>query len=89
MATIKDVAREASVSIATVSRVFNGADVVRPETAQRIRDAAAALSADHESILQALRTRDAPLAKERARQHVLHAAALRQAASADDGAPKA
>lgn len=43
MATIKDVAREASVSIATVSRVFNGAAVVRAETARRIRDVAAAL----------------------------------------------
>jgi LacI family transcriptional regulator len=43
MATIKDVAREASVSVATVSRVFNGAAVVRAETAQRIRDVAASL----------------------------------------------
>lgn len=43
MATIKDVAREASVSIATVSRVFNGAAVVRPETAKRIREVATRL----------------------------------------------
>jgi LacI family transcriptional regulator len=43
MATIKDVAREASVSVATVSRVFNGAAVVREETARRIRDVAATL----------------------------------------------
>ena len=43
MATIKDVAREASVSIATVSRVFNGAAVVREETALRIRAVAASL----------------------------------------------
>ncbi|MGK2962120.1 MAG: LacI family DNA-binding transcriptional regulator, partial [Gemmatimonadaceae bacterium] len=43
MATIKDVAREASVSVATVSRVFSGADVVREETAKRIREVAAAL----------------------------------------------
>lgn len=43
MATIKDVAREASVSIATVSRVFNDATVVREETARRIRDVAASL----------------------------------------------
>lgn len=43
MATIKDVAREASVSVATVSRVFNGAAVVRAETAQRIREVATAL----------------------------------------------
>ncbi len=43
MATIKDVAREASVSIATVSRVFNDTTVVRADTAQRIRDVAATL----------------------------------------------
>lgn len=43
MATIKDVAREASVSVATVSRVFNGAGVVREETARRIREVAAVL----------------------------------------------
>jgi LacI family transcriptional regulator len=43
MATIKDVAREASVSVATVSRVFNGATVVREETARRIREVAVTL----------------------------------------------
>lgn len=43
MATIKDVAREASVSVATVSRVFSGATVVREETARRIREVAAKL----------------------------------------------
>lgn len=43
MATIKDVAREASVSVATVSRVFNDVAVVREETARRIRAVAASL----------------------------------------------
>jgi LacI family transcriptional regulator len=43
MVTIKDVAREASVSVATVSRVLNGAGVVRAETARRIRDVAHAM----------------------------------------------
>jgi len=43
MATIKDVAREASVSVATVSRVFSGAGVVREVTARRVRDVARAL----------------------------------------------
>lgn len=43
MATIKDVAREASVSVATVSRVFNDATVVREDTARRIRDVATSL----------------------------------------------
>jgi LacI family transcriptional regulator len=43
MVTIKDVAREAAVSVATVSRVLNGASVVRAETARRIKDVASAL----------------------------------------------
>ena len=43
MVTIKDVARQAEVSIATVSRVFSGANAVREETSRRIRDVAAAL----------------------------------------------
>lgn len=34
--TIKDVAREAGVSISTVSNALNGVDVLRPETRQRI-----------------------------------------------------
>lgn len=44
MATIKDVAREAGVSIATVSRVFNEARLVSPETARQVRDVASKLS---------------------------------------------
>jgi LacI family transcriptional regulator len=43
MVTIKDVARQANVSVATVSRVFSGATVVREETSRRIRDVAARL----------------------------------------------
>ena len=43
MVTIKDVARQANVSVATVSRVFSGANVVREETSKRIRDVAARL----------------------------------------------
>jgi LacI family transcriptional regulator len=43
MVTIKDVARQANVSVATVSRVFSGANAVREETSRRIRDVAARL----------------------------------------------
>jgi LacI family transcriptional regulator len=43
MATIKDVAREAHVSVATVSRVFNGGGPVREETSRRVRDIATSL----------------------------------------------
>src|SRR5205823_2546675 len=43
MVTIRDVAREAHVSVATVSRVFNGGGPVREETRRRIRDIATRL----------------------------------------------
>lgn len=38
--TIRDVAKEANVSIATVSKALNGIDVVKPETKKRILEAA-------------------------------------------------
>ncbi len=41
MATIKDVAREAGVSIATVSRVFNESDLVSEDTRRQVREVAA------------------------------------------------
>ncbi|AZO96309.1 LacI family DNA-binding transcriptional regulator [Halocella sp. SP3-1] len=44
MATIADVAKEAKVSVATVSRVLNNQDLVRPETAERVYDAIEKLS---------------------------------------------
>jgi LacI family transcriptional regulator len=41
--TIHDVAASAGVSVATVSRVINGKEVVRADTSRRVRDAAKAL----------------------------------------------
>ncbi|NYC92981.1 DNA-binding LacI/PurR family transcriptional regulator [Clostridium acetobutylicum] len=38
-ASIKDVAREARVSIATVSRVLNNVDVVNEETKKKVMEA--------------------------------------------------
>lgn len=43
-ATIKDVARRAGVSVATVSRVFNDSSPVREKTRRRVLDAAHALN---------------------------------------------
>jgi len=43
MVTIKDVAREAKVSVATVSRVLNGSGPVSEETGHRIREVAGRL----------------------------------------------
>ncbi len=43
MVTIRDVARAAGVSIATVSRVLNGSSKVNEDTRRRVRDAAARL----------------------------------------------
>lgn len=42
--TIKDVAREAGVSISTVSNALNGVDVLRPETRQHILEVAERLN---------------------------------------------
>jgi len=43
LATIRDVAREAGVSIATVSRVFNQASLVRRDTCEHVRGVASRL----------------------------------------------
>lgn len=44
MATIKDIARLASVGLGTVSRVMNGSKQVRPETAEKVLSAARELN---------------------------------------------
>lgn len=43
MANIKDVAREAGVSVATVSRVFNDSELVSDDTRRLVRDVAGRL----------------------------------------------
>ncbi|MBC7318277.1 LacI family DNA-binding transcriptional regulator [Candidatus Bipolaricaulota bacterium] len=57
MATIRDVARKAGVSVATVSHVINGTRKVAPETAARVRLAIEELGYHPNASAQALRTR--------------------------------
>ena len=57
MATIREVARAAGVSIATVSRVFNKKTPVNPDTAQRVMQAAGRLDYWPNSAAQGLATR--------------------------------
>ncbi|HJC99706.1 MAG TPA: LacI family transcriptional regulator [Candidatus Dwaynia gallinarum] len=54
--SIKDVAREAKVSIATVSRVLNGIEVVNEETQKRVRDAVEKLGYRPNIIARSLKT---------------------------------
>ena len=58
MATIKDVAREASVSIATVSRVINGNYFVEEETKQRVNDAIHKLNYKPNRIARSLKVNE-------------------------------
>ena len=55
MATIADVAREAGVSVATVSRIINNKGVVSPKTATRVNDAIAKLSYEPNRLARNLR----------------------------------
>ena len=52
--TIKDIAREADVHHATVSRALRGSLSVSPETAQRIKEAAARLGYEPDPMMAAL-----------------------------------
>lgn len=57
MATIKDVAARAKVSVATVSHVSNGTRKVAPATIQRVRQAMKELDYHPNAVAQSLRTR--------------------------------
>jgi LacI family transcriptional regulator len=57
LATIRDVARAAGVSIATVSRVFNDHTLVNPETASRVLEIATKLDYWPNGAAQSLTTR--------------------------------
>ena len=55
-ASIKDVAKEARVSIATVSRVLNNIDVVNDDTKQRVKDAIVKLGYRPNIVARSLKT---------------------------------
>lgn len=57
LATMKDVAKKACVSVATVSHVVNGTRPVAPETEARVRQAMTDLAYEPNSIAQSLRTK--------------------------------
>jgi len=55
MATLEDVAREADVSVSTVSRVFNNPEKVSPHTRAQVRQAAEALGYQPSRVARRLR----------------------------------
>src|SRR3954468_23284212 len=62
MATIQDVARQAEVSVSTVSNVLNGrANRMRPETLARVQAAIEALQFQPSKLAQQLKTGQTPL----------------------------
>ena len=52
--TIYEVAKEANVSLATVSRVINGSSIVKEETRKRVEDAISKLGYRPNAIAQGL-----------------------------------
>jgi len=58
MATLKDVAREADVSVSTVSRVFNNPEKVRPDTREAVQKAAEALGYQPSRVARRLRLKE-------------------------------
>ncbi len=61
MSTIRDVAREAGVSVATVSHVINATHFVSPELRQRVLDAIEALNYRPNRLARALSRKAVPL----------------------------
>src|SRR5579859_1143772 len=61
MVTIQDVARQARVSAATVSRVLNSSSNVQPDLARRVRAAVAALGYQPNGVARNLRRRESSL----------------------------
>lgn len=57
MATIKDVAKAARVSVASVSRYFNAPEMVKPETRSRIAEAIKKLDYQPNALAVSMRTR--------------------------------
>lgn len=57
MATVKDVAREAGVSLGTVSNVLNGRDSVKPRNRERVYEAMKKLGFHYNMTASALRTK--------------------------------
>ncbi|MGI8649185.1 MAG: LacI family DNA-binding transcriptional regulator, partial [Rubrobacter sp.] len=55
MISIKDVAREAGVSVATVSRTFSGAQPVSEEVKERVREAAERIGYRPNALARSLR----------------------------------
>ena len=57
MTTIKDVAREAGVSLGTVSNVLNGRESVKPENREKVLKAIKKLRFHYNMTASALRTK--------------------------------
>ncbi len=65
VATIRQVAEMAGVSIATVSRVFAGSDLVSRELVERVQDAARSVNYQPNRIARNLRTQKTSLCRYR------------------------
>ncbi|XID91552.1 LacI family DNA-binding transcriptional regulator [Paenibacillaceae bacterium WGS1546] len=57
MATIKDIAKKAGVSVTTVSRALNGYDDVNEETSRKIKQVATDLSYSPNAVARSLVSR--------------------------------